>query len=936
MKRSRRGFLKSALATPLAAAIGPRAVRLLALVPQAPGEEMFSNPHFIHYDSHCFTLRDKDTFIYSAAFHYSRCPQALWRDRLTKLKVAGYNTIETYVFWNYHEPEEGRADLSEFEAFIQLVQEMGFWMIARPGPYVCAEWDAGGFPHWVIAKKFPLRSDHPESIRTSQHWFSLVLPVIERYQITHSGPIIMVQLENEYDYWHGTPEAGKVAYIRALAEAAWNQGIDVPLITCWTREARENSDPVMARIMDTCNFYPRWNVLKEVPPKLQKLRAEEPATPLGITELQGGWFSQIAGKLSVDQEGVTGAQYNYLVKTALEQGVTYFSTYMAFGGTNFDWAAKNLTTTYDYASPVREPGGLWDKFYAARGIGETLQALGPVLARAQRTESGVECTNPNVTVTLREHQQSGALFVREDTNAEQRFKMKFPDPASPTRRTIQVPREGELSIGAREMKMLPVQVDIPGGALRYSTAELLASGHSLERQFLILYDEPGRLVEVGLATRHEPHIEGDTIYQYWDPEYESVVFGTRVEKSEKILTLNNHLMVVLLPRERALGSWTADFPHDLVPGPFVPRREKAPPIAVPFISDAALLGETGSRKFTLSTELFYRPGEHDLLLLVPPLPDKCHVDGVPTDIQYDRHRHTARLHVSTPALPANAMPLNDVTTWTDRFDRASGKWLESPLRPLEDLGPIPYGFVKYRAEFSSSGSQGKMFIKTFDDDGKQVFVNGKLVKEASVAKNDVEAALAGIAQQGANTVEIVYELFGSYNGGEKMGNLKGIESVRIGADAQSAVAIKTWQIQPSPPPMRGRVLDPKLSTRGWKQASLASYGSGKELVPAFTWCRTEFRLPSPSEDWWMPWKLVFEADRDALLFLNGKFVGRYATAGPQTEFFLPEPYLVQEGKRPNVFTFVLACAEDAEHVRTLRVEPYQEFALNRTRIELEW
>jgi Glycosyl hydrolases family 35/Beta-galactosidase, domain 2 len=934
---SRRRFLKSTLAAPLAAAIGPLGARAFTPLPQEPAEELFPNPHIIHYDSNCFTLRDKDTFIYSAAFHYPRCPQALWRDRLTKLKQAGYNTIETYVFWNYHEPEEGHADLSEFEAFIQLVKSMGFWMIVRPGPYVCAEWDSGGFPRWVITKQFPLRSSDPESVRTSEHWFGLVIPVIVRYLITHDGPIIMVQIENEYDYWPAPPDAKK-AYVGALAEAAWSQGIDVPLITCWTQQARENSDPTMARIMDTCNFYPRWNILKELPPALAKLRREETTTPVGITELQGGWFSQFGGKLSVDQEGVSGAQYNYLVKTALEQGVTYLSTYMAFGGTNFDWAAKGLTTTYDYAAPLREPGGLWEKFYAARGIGATLALLGEVLVRAKRTESGVECTSAHVTVTLRENGQRGALFVREDANAEQHFKMTFPDPNSPTRRPISVPREGELTIGPREMKMLPVQLQIPGGALRYSTAELLASGEVQERQYLILYDEPGRLVEIGLATRSEPHLEGDAVYQYWDPEFESVVLGVRVEKAEKILVLNHHLMVILLPRQMALGTWMADYPQNVIPGPFVSPSEETTPIAVPFLSDAALPGQTGKdvRKYTLWAELFYRPGEHPLTMLLPPVPSKCLVDGAPAGMEYDRHGHTARVHVSTPAVSVGETTLNNLTTWTDNFDSSSGKWAEGVAHPLDKYGPLPYGYVKYRAQFSLSGNLGKMFIETLADDGKKVFLNGRAVPEASAPKPQVEFLLAGYAQTGTNTLEISYELFGNPNFGKGISELKGVRSARYGADPQTATPINAWQIQRFPAPLQGRQLDPQYSFQDWKPISLDEISSASELVPAFTWCRAEFNLSPGPEDWWIPWKLDFDARRDALLYLNEKFLGRFVTEGPQREFYIPESRLILDGKRQNVLIVVLAYTRDAKHIRTLRVAPYKEFAMHRTRVELQW
>jgi len=917
------------MGAPLAATLGASGGRVFAMFMPPQGEEQFENPHFIRYDSSCFTINEKDTFIFSAAFHYPRCPRELWRDRLQKLKRAGFNTIETYVFWNYHEPVEGQADLSEFEDFIKLVHEMKFWMIARPGPYVCAEWDAGGFPHWVIAKRFPLRSNAPQSLQTSDHWYKQVLPVISRHQVTMGGPIIMMQVENEYDYCPKLSDAERKAYVSGLAEMAWTGGIDVPIITCWTKQARGNADLEMARIMDTCNFYPRWNIVKEVPPALAKLRKEETTSPLGITELQGGWFSEFGGKLSVEQEGVNGAQLNAISKTAMEQGVTYFNYYMGFGGTNFDWAGKKLTTTYDYAAPLREPGGLWEKYYAAHGIGASLGLFGNVLTRAQIPEVPATSTEKNVSVTARVNGKSGVVFVRENANAEQKYKMAFRDPNSPTNRVISVPREGELTIGAREMKMLPVQVPIPGGQIRYSTAELLAHGVNRDEQYVILYDEPDRLVEIGLATLKEPHVEGETVYQYWDPEYESVVIGVKIEESEKILFLNDHILVVLLPRRLALQTWTGEFSPKIIPG-----SDETKPYSVPFISDIALMKGTGMTKKTNWAEVEYASGEHDLTLLLPPAPTNCWVDQQPAPFQYDRHWHTARLHITTPAQPSRPFPLSEVETWVEKFDPAAGQWLTTPLRALEDLGPLPYGYVKYRTQFTAGG-QPKMFISTVADDAKKVFLNGKFVTEASNAKRQTEIPLDGYAQVGANTLEISYELFGSPNFGENIGELKGIESVRLGADAPSATAIDSWQVQRFPAPMKGREVDPAFAP-GAQAVTLSAIEPAKEPVPAFTWCRASFNLEKPPAEWSIAWKLTFEAEHDALLYLNGKFVGRYMTIGPQKEFYLPEPYLIFDSKRKNVLTIVLAYTTEPRSIRTLRVGPYEEFATRRTRVEFGW
>jgi hypothetical protein len=932
MKSSRRQFIQSTVAAPLLARLSiarSGSLRVETLL-AAPAQMEFENPHIIHYDSSCFTIFRKDTLIFSGAFHYPRCPKALWRDRLAKFKAAGFNTIESYAFWNYHEPEKGKCNLADFEDFIKLVNEMGFYMIARPGPYVCAEWERGGFPDWVAAMRFPLRSNHPESIKTSQHWFDQVLPVIQRHQITVGGPIIMVQVENEYDYSPSMPDADKREYVRALANMVWGAGISVPVITCWTRQARQNSDPDMAKIMDTCNFYPGWNIVKDVVPELQKLRKEEPSSPLAVTELQGGWFSEFGGKASVDQEGVNAEQLDTLTKTVLEQGVTSFSYYMGFGGTNFDWAAKHLTTTYDYAAPIREPGGLWDKYYAAHGICQTLRLHGEVLTRAKALEGGAESTNPNVSVTNRVNGQSGVVFVRENANAEQRYKMTFVDPNSPTKRRISAPREGELVIGPREMKMLPVQVPIAGSQLRYATAEVLAHGVNLDRHFLILYDLPGRVAEISLATRDEPHVEGDTLYQYWDQEYESMVFGVRFEKTEKILLVNDHLLVILLPRDRALRTWAAEFPSKVFP--YLDESDPKSFMAA-FISDSYMFAGSGTQKNHLWAEMDFLPGQHEVIALLPNKPAKTWIDGVLTEVEYEREHRTARLNIATPALPFRPIDLNNGQAWVEKFDASSGHWQSGPLGALEDTGPVPYGYVKYKAQFDYA-NQAKMFISIFAKDALKVFINGKPVDEALKPAKAIDFELAKYAKPGANSLEIAYEAFGADNGDTAISDLKGIESARLGSDAPSGVAITSWQIQRFAAPMRGREVDPAFAGAAWSPATYQASGSMDPPLPAFTWCQAKFAMPAIEQGWMVPWKLTFDADRDALIYLNGKFVGRYVTVGPQKDFYLPGPYFAPAGE--NTLTFVMAYTDRPEHLRTLRVGPYQEFCARRTRVEFQW
>src|SRR4051794_7424242 len=256
------------------------ALLLLFITTTTPAADRnFPHADRIRYDGQCLTIDGRDTLIFSGAFHYFRCPKDLWRDRFTKIKAAGFNCVETYVAWNVHEREMPKdvsdfstIDLTDLRDWLTMAHdEFGLYTIVRPGPYICAEWAAGGFPMWLTLKKPVgttrdpwLRSDDPTYLAWSKHWMDAVCPVIAQQQITRrergKAGTILVQVENEYDFLGGLTDVQRITHLKSLVRAARANGIDVPLITCWSRQVRGATDPDLGEIFDGANFYPRWKI----------------------------------------------------------------------------------------------------------------------------------------------------------------------------------------------------------------------------------------------------------------------------------------------------------------------------------------------------------------------------------------------------------------------------------------------------------------------------------------------------------------------------------------------------------------------------------------------------------------------------------------------------------------------------------------------------
>ncbi len=230
-----------------------------------------------------FVLDHNPFRILSGALHYFRVPRPYWDDRLYKARCMGLNTIETYVAWNLHEPRpgefhfEGNLDLA---AFIAAAARHDLKVILRPGPYICSEWDFGGLPAWLLKDpQMRVRCAYPPYLHAVDRFFDALLPHIVPLQVTHGGPLIMVQIENEYGSY-----GDDKTYLAHLRDSLRRNGIDVLLFTSDGEAGRHLLAGTLEGIHATVNFgfHPER--------AFRKLRPSRRIGPLMCTEFWDGWF----------------------------------------------------------------------------------------------------------------------------------------------------------------------------------------------------------------------------------------------------------------------------------------------------------------------------------------------------------------------------------------------------------------------------------------------------------------------------------------------------------------------------------------------------------------------------------------------------------------------------------------------------------------------
>ncbi|MGP5638896.1 glycoside hydrolase family 35 protein [Brachybacterium tyrofermentans] len=302
--------------------------------------------------------------VISGAIHYFRVHPDQWRDRLRRLVAMGCNTVETYVAWNVHQPAADVVDfdgIADLGRFLDIAGEEGLDAIVRPGPYICAEWENGGFPGWILAdRNLRLRNRNAPYLALVDAWFDQLIPVIAQRQASRGGNVVMVQVENEYGSF-----GDDAAYLAHLRDGLLARGIDELLVTSDGPARMWLTGGTVEGALGTVNFGSR---ALEV---LTMAQEELPAQPQMCMEFWNGWFDH----WGEEHHERTGGDAAGELADMLDNGMSV-NFYMAHGGTNFglraganhDEALQPTTTSYDYDAPIAENGELTGKFRAFREV----------------------------------------------------------------------------------------------------------------------------------------------------------------------------------------------------------------------------------------------------------------------------------------------------------------------------------------------------------------------------------------------------------------------------------------------------------------------------------------------------------------------------------------------------------------------------------------
>ncbi|HVU38645.1 MAG TPA: beta-galactosidase [Opitutales bacterium] len=352
-------------ALPATAADSPAPIPLTKIVPDG-------KPHKFEARDHQFFIDGQPTMLLSGEMHFGRVQPEDWDTRIKQAKAMGLNTISFYLFWNMVEPQEGQFNftgMTDLRRVLKLCQDNGMWCVLRPGPYCCAEIEYGGIPYWTL--KYPnvkIRTDDPQWLSWCRRYLGEVYKQVADLQVGKGGPLLMVQVDNEYGITDPQTYPGNNNYIVALAKIFKDVGFETQLFTCDPTQAPEWTDPSfrIPGIMICRNGLSKDSMYEQSKDAIGDW-------PVFVPEVYPAWFLGWG-------DGITKEYHDKAQIPAIVNWTAYlldhhysFNYYVFFGGTNYGFDNGSLffdavQTSYDYSAPIDEAGRTTEKYKALRDL----------------------------------------------------------------------------------------------------------------------------------------------------------------------------------------------------------------------------------------------------------------------------------------------------------------------------------------------------------------------------------------------------------------------------------------------------------------------------------------------------------------------------------------------------------------------------------------
>ncbi|MGE7136724.1 beta-galactosidase [Luteibacter sp. NPDC031894] len=897
----------------------------LALAVWGASSAMAAPAHTVTYDRYSLVIDGKPTYLWSGSFHYWRLPSPdLWLDVLQKMKAAGFNAVEIYFDWGYHSPKRGVYDFSgirDVDRLLDMARDVGIYVIARPGPYINAETDAGGFPGWLVTTAGKPRSNSPEYTAAYREWMTQINRIIARHQVTDGGgSVLLYQVENElYDESDDTRH-----YMQDLEDKARADGITVPLTGNHNGNFVEGLGATDIPGQDSypldfdCTRPERWNGIYDFSAE----RRELTRAPLFFPEYQGGAFDVWGGPGYEACRTFTGPAFERVFyESVMAAGSTMQNFYMTYGGINWGWlSSPGVYTSYDYGAAITASRQLTPKYDQQKLIGYMTRAVAP-LARTDAVGTSVP-DNRRLQVTGRINPDDGTRFyflrhaeAQDTTDDATHLTIALADTGD-----ITIPQQAgtAVRVNGRDAKVLLANYRFGKQSLAYSTSELMTQLRLGERDVAVFYGRHGEDGETVLRYPTEPTvrvIEGK-VATHWDAATHSLRLNYRHDGLARVAIGQGDASLLLLIGDNAAATrfWQLDTANGpvLVRGPYLVRSAARQGDTV------ALAGDTDQAS---DVELFGFPDTRGFSW------NGTVVDAVATPSTSLRARVDGPAPVTLPQLgnwrvsdgaPEIAAAFDD-SAWllTDRTNSPNPYWNHQlPILDSDAYG-FHHGNVWYRGHFRATGKE--FGVRLSANTGVHLgnhgiftaWLNGHFLGNNPSGAQQFAIDPAWLKKDGDNVISVLVDNHGhlqeEHNGAFR--EPRGLLSATF-AGADTAVH---WKIQGNtggedlPDPVRGPFNAGGLygERMGWQLPGFADGGWKTTTLPHVTdkpgvdWYRTTFRLDLPAgQDVPLALRIHDLAPHRyrAVVFINGWQIGRYISdVGPQTDFELPSGLLNQHG-----------------------------------------